>query len=153
MKKALLFILVLVLLWIIWANTGLPPELPAITPEISVTEEILSLPSDSIPRNIVGIQTCMLETDYLTQQQFQAKLNAYFKTAKDEGFFRENTIVLLPEYLGTWLVISGEKKSVANAGNLTWAMAQLVFSNPIQFQNFMANLIKNQTELPRHFFA
>lgn len=146
MKKALLFILVLILVWVIWANTGLPPELPAIRPEISVTADISPISSDNIRGNIVGIQPYMLETDYLTQQQFQAKLNAYFKSANDLGFFRENTIVLLPEYLGTWLVISGEKKSIANAGNLTWAMAQLVLSHPLRFAAYYA---KSENESDR----
>lgn len=152
MKKTLLFILVLVLIWIVWANTGLPPGLPAITPEISVTEEISPLSSDSIRGNIVGIQPYMLETDYLTQHQFQDKLESYFETANEQGFFRENTIVLLPEYLGTWLVIAGEKKSVANAGNLTWAMAQLVFSNPIQFSKFYGKSDKESDRIAAALF-
>jgi predicted amidohydrolase len=152
MKKALFFILVLVLIWIVWANTGLHPKLPAIAPEISLTEEISSLSSDSIRGNIVGIQPYMLETDYLTQQQFQDKLESYFKTANEQGFFRENTIVLLPEYLGTWLVIAGERKSVANAGNLTWAMAQLVLSNPIQFSKFYGKSDKESDRIAAALF-
>jgi hypothetical protein len=152
MKKTLLFILVLVLIWIVWANTGLHPKLPAIAPEISLTEEISTLSSDSIRGNIVGIQPYMLETDYLSQHQFQAKLDSYFKTANDQGFFRENTIVLLPEYLGTWLVIADEKKSVANSGNLTWAMAQLVLSNPIQFSKFYGKSDKESDRIASALF-
>ncbi|SMD46101.1 Predicted amidohydrolase [Aquiflexum balticum DSM 16537] len=138
MKKIGFGFLVVILIWVIWANWSFSSELPTVISEISTVSQLSYENGDSSThdRNIVGIQPYMLETDYLTQQQFQDKLDSYFKTANDQGFFRENTMVLLPEYLGTWLVIAGEKKSVADAGNLTWAMAQLVLSNPIQFSKF-----------------
>ncbi|MCH6235489.1 nitrilase-related carbon-nitrogen hydrolase [Cognataquiflexum rubidum] len=152
MKKILLVISVFVLIWAIWANTGFHPELPAITPEISVTENISPISSDSIRGNVVGIQPYMLETDYLTQQQFQDKLESYFKAANDQGFFRENTMVLLPEYLGTWLVIAEEKKSVVNAGNLTWAMAQLVLSHPFRFSTYFGKSEKESDRIAAALF-
>jgi hypothetical protein len=152
MKKILLVISVFVLIWTIWANTGFHPELPAIAPEISVTENISPISSDSIRGSVVGIQPYMLETDYLTQQQFHAKLESYFHTAKESGFFIENTIVLLPEYLGTWLVILDEKKSVANSGNLTWAMAQLVLSHPLRFSTYYGKSDKESDRIAAALF-
>lgn len=152
MKKAFLILSVFILVWAIWANTGFHPELPTLAPEISLTENISPLSSDSIRGNVVGIQPYMLETDYLTPQQFHAKLESYFQTAKESGFFKENTIVLLPEYLGTWLVIQDEKKSVANAGNLTLAMAQLILSHPFDFIRFFSKSAKESDKIAASLF-
>jgi predicted amidohydrolase len=137
MKIILSTIILIVITWVIWAYLGYNPKLPEIQSEISLLEDIFPLHSDSTKGNVVGIQPYMLESDYLSQQQFLSKLESYFKAAQEAGFLRENTIVLLPEYLGTWLVISGEKKSVGNTGSLTWAMAQMILSHPFQFiKNF-----------------
>jgi hypothetical protein len=157
MKKIGFGFLVVILIWVIWANLDFKAELAPINPMISTVSQLScdgcengdSLTQD---RNIVGIQPYMLEIDYLTQQQLQDKLESYFKTANDQGFFRENTMVLLPEYLGTWLVIAGERKSVANAGNLTWAMAQLVLSNPIQFSKFYGKSDKESDRIAAALF-
>lgn len=132
MNKLPVILLVILILWTLWANTGKNGSLPAIEPQITLVEN-LSLPMDSIQGNVVGIQPFMYPTDYLSEQRFFEKLDLYFSAAKNEGFFNGNTIVLLPEYLGTWLVILEEKKSIANSSTLTWAMAQLVLTNPIGF--------------------
>ncbi|MFD2203422.1 carbon-nitrogen hydrolase family protein [Shivajiella indica] len=133
MKIVLSLILLVITAWIIWANTGFNSKLPDITSEISLIEDILPFHPDSTRGNIVGIQPYMLESDYLNKDQFSSKLETYFQAAKESGFFRENTLVILPEYLGTWLVIANEKKSVGTSNSLTLAMVQLVLSHPLQF--------------------
>jgi hypothetical protein len=151
MKKIVFGFLVVILIWVIWANLDFKAKLAPINPMISTVSQLTcdgceNVDSLTHDRNIVGIQPYMLETDYLSESRFLAKLDAYFKIAQENGFFRENTMVLLPEYLGTWLVIADEKKSVANAGNLTWAMAQLVLSHPFQFGTYYG---KSEKELDR----
>ncbi|WP_373494301.1 nitrilase-related carbon-nitrogen hydrolase [Aquiflexum sp.] len=141
MRKIGFGFLVVILIWVIWANFSFKSELPPVSAEISTVSQIScdtceNGDSLNLNRNIVGIQPYMLETDYLGESQFLAKMDAYFKAAHENGFLRVNTIVLLPEYLGTWLVIADEKESVANAGNLTWAMAQLVLNHPFEFFKF-----------------
>ena len=157
MKRIGIGFLVVILIWVIWANWSFRSELPPVISEISTVSQIScdtcgNGDSITLNRNIVGIQPYMLETDYLTQQQFQDKLESYFKTANDQGFFRENTMVLLPEYLGTWLVIADEKKSVANAGNLTWAMAQLVLNHPLRFSTYYGKSEKESDRIAAALF-
>ena len=60
-------------------------------------------------------------------------MKGYFEAPLQAGYFHKNTVVLLPEYLGTWLVINHEKISVAEAKTVTGAMALMVLSNPIKF--------------------
>ncbi|TVP45315.1 MAG: carbon-nitrogen hydrolase [Mongoliibacter sp.] len=127
----------LVLIWIIWAKTGHTGELPEVSGYMSLTEEIQPLTNDSTRGNIIGIQPFMLETDYLKAERFYNKMDTYFSEASAQGLILENSIVLLPEYLGTWLVIADEKISVAESSSLSAAMARLVLSNPISiFQHF-----------------
>ncbi|EKB50442.1 nitrilase-related carbon-nitrogen hydrolase [Cecembia lonarensis] len=133
MKKFALLILTILVIWAIWANTGNWSALPEVAPNISHVENLTPLPTDSVQGNVVGIQPYMLESDYLSEERFFQKLEAYYQKAKEEGFLKSNTIVLLPEYLGTWLVILDEKPSVAKSSTLTWAMAQLVLTNPFEF--------------------
>lgn len=140
-KILLITVLAIILFWVIWANFDFKSKLPSINPEISNVSQIHcddceNTNDTTLNKNIVGIQPYMIETDYLSESQFLAKMDAYFKISQENGFFKKNTIVLLPEYLGTWLIIADEKRSVANAGNLTWAMAQLVLSNPIEFYRY-----------------
>lgn len=135
MKYILFAIVVILLFWFVWANTGYRSKLPPVSDWISTVEEINPLKNDSINGNIVGIQPYMLETDYLSKERFEEKMELYFSEASKNGLLRENTIVLLPEYLGTWLVVAGEKISVAESKTLTGAMTRLVLSNPIKFFN------------------
>ncbi|RZS96854.1 nitrilase-related carbon-nitrogen hydrolase [Cecembia calidifontis] len=133
MKKLAFALLIILLLWTIWANTGNLKGLPEVEAHISHVENLSPPLTDSIRGNVVGIQPYMEETDYLSEERFFQKMEYYFEKAKEAGFFKKNTIVLLPEYLGTWLVILEEKPSVAKSTTLTWAMAQLVLTNPFEF--------------------
>lgn len=121
---------VLVIIWSIWGYYDRSPEWHATEPGIDVTEAVTS---DSLcGRNVVGIQPYMVPADYLTGRHFYEKMRSYFEKARSAGYFRGNTVVLLPEYLGTWLVIANEKEGVANAKTVTGAMALIVASNPLK---------------------
>lgn len=54
--------------------------------------------------NIVGIEPYMLPQDYSTFNNLFNKLSLYLDQAKKKGWLNENTIVLFPEHIGTWLV-------------------------------------------------
>ena len=144
MKKTLVILVVIVLIWTIWANSGKSVDDYSTEANLEVIETIES--GDSTGRNIVGIQPYMVPTDYLTPALFRAKLNAYFKAASDKGFFQEGTVVLLPEYIGTWLAIIDEKTAVAEAGTLNEAMATLLISNPFAAGQHMF-IGQNESEL------
>lgn len=131
MRRALLIIAVLVLVWMVWTQTGRNPEWKDPEALLDVTA---SVGKDSLcARNIVAMQPYMLAQDYQSKRHFYEKLKRYFEAARLSGYLGERTVVLLPEYLGTWLVVSGEKKSVAAASTITGAMALMVASNPVRF--------------------
>lgn len=130
MKRILILLIIGVVLWKLWSSYDRSPSWKISELSIDVTE---SLTVDSLcNRNIVGIQPYMVPQDYLTEDHFYEKMKGYFDQARSSGFFKVNTVVLLPEYLGTWLVIAGEKESVASQETIAGAMTLMVLSNPFQ---------------------
>jgi hypothetical protein len=82
--------------------------------------------------NLLGIQPFMLPVDYATPHKLLSKLDGYFSASQTKGWLNEKTIVVLPEYLGTWLVAAGEKPGIYAAANIHSAMRILAFNHPIR---------------------
>lgn len=144
--KQLVSVILLVTLvaWMGWSYLGrsysdLPP-----TNTTNVYHQ--SLGDSTCRRNVVGIQPYMVPSDYLSEDRFYSKLDGYFQEARRQGYFRSNTVVLLPEYLGTWLVIAGEKSGVAESQTITGAMTLIVLSNPFKT---LWSVFRNQGEADR----
>ncbi|MFW0756763.1 nitrilase-related carbon-nitrogen hydrolase [Pseudomonas sp. H11T01] len=83
--------------------------------------------------NLLGIQPELFPTDYQSPQQLHRKLAAYLQQARDQGLLNDKTIVVLPEHVGTWLMVSGEKDELYQATSLEEAMNWLAVSNPLKF--------------------
>ncbi|WP_439474238.1 nitrilase-related carbon-nitrogen hydrolase [Algoriphagus formosus] len=134
-------VLLIIFIWLIWSFSG--RSYPLKEPELylDLVEEIN--PSDTLNRNIVGIQPYMEASDYLDQETFYRKLELYLHESRKSGLIRPNTIVLLPEYLGTWLVLSGEKHNLAEKETVEEAMTTLILSNIVDFS---INLIRSNEE-------
>ncbi|PJZ53332.1 nitrilase-related carbon-nitrogen hydrolase [Leptospira adleri] len=130
-KRLLLGSLVFVLgLYTIWSNGGRTPSLPSVQTRL---ERTLVDGVDSGKGNLLGIQPWMLSEDYASADRFREKIESYLLVAKERGFLNPKTIVVFPEYLGTWLVVSGEKESVYGADRMKEAMENLVLSNVFSF--------------------
>jgi predicted amidohydrolase len=83
--------------------------------------------------NLLGIQPELFPTDYQSPERLHRKLAAYLQKAQDQGLLNEKTIVVLPEHIGTWLMVCGEKDELYQATTLKEAMNWLAVSNPLQF--------------------
>ncbi|VVO96792.1 hypothetical protein PS850_02652 [Pseudomonas fluorescens] len=83
--------------------------------------------------NLLGIQPELFPTDYQSSERLHRKLAAYLQKARDQGLLNEKTIVVLPEHIGTWLMVSGEKDELYQATTLKEAMNWLAASNPLKF--------------------
>lgn len=82
--------------------------------------------------NLLGIEPQLFSGDYHTVELLRLKLAAYLHKARDAGLLNGKTVAVLPEHIGTWLVISGEKAEVYQAQTVDNAMAWLAASNPLQ---------------------
>ena len=84
--------------------------------------------------NMLGIQPWMNPLDYSTESRFRDKIRGYLTAARERGLIVPGkTIVVLPEYLGAWLVAVDEKVSVYHAPTVQEALTTLVLSNPLSF--------------------
>ncbi|EXF94521.1 carbon-nitrogen hydrolase [Pseudomonas fluorescens HK44] len=83
--------------------------------------------------NLLGIQPELFPTDYQSPEHLHRKLAAYLQQAREQGLLNEKTIVVLPEHIGTWLMVSGEKDELYQASTLDEAMNWLAVSNPLSF--------------------
>lgn len=79
--------------------------------------------------NLIGIQPWMVPADYTSPHQLRGKLAAYLDLARGRGWLSERTIVVFPEYIGSWLVASGERRSVYTAPTIARAMIPLILDN------------------------
>ncbi|MHA6789774.1 carbon-nitrogen hydrolase family protein [Pseudomonas bijieensis] len=83
--------------------------------------------------NLLGIQPELFPTDYQSPERLHRKLAAYLQTARALGFLNAKTVVVLPEHIGTWLMVGGEKDELYQATTLKEAMNWLAISNPLAF--------------------
>ncbi len=96
-------------------------------------QEITEYGTDTHRGNLLGIQPCMVPVDYASEETFYAKIDDTLNVALRRDWFNEKTVVVFPEYIGTWLVAAGEKQRVYQAENIESAMQTLVLSNLIPF--------------------
>lgn len=87
--------------------------------------------------NIVGVQPFMTHADYASAANYFAKLDSYFQSAAASGWLNAKSVIALPEYVGTWLLLAGEKNSIASMRSTTLGMLLLIVSNPIRFLYYL----------------
>ncbi len=83
--------------------------------------------------NLLGIQPFMVLTDYASEEAFSARLEGCMQAAAQKGWLGERTIVVWPEYLGTWLVAVGEPADILRSATITAAMRSLLLRHPLAF--------------------
>jgi len=95
--------------------------------------EIVEYGADAQRGNLLGVQPFMVPADYASAKTFYAKMDGYLDVASRRGWLGEQTIVVLPEYIGTWLIAAGESPRVYQAGTIVAAMRALAVSHPLRF--------------------
>ena len=108
--------------------------------------DTVQLGADAGNGNILAIQPWMLLQDYASEHNFKAKLDGYLQSARENRLIGSKTLVVLPEFIGTWLACLDERPSVISAPSIHLAMRGMVFSN---FWRFLLTLpqAKNQSRV------
>lgn len=91
----------------------------------------LNLGHPSKRGNLLGIQPVLQGADYRDVASLRRKLSAYLDKARDEGLLNPRSVVILPEHIGTWLLVAGEKPEVFAARRLDDAMLWLALCHPL----------------------
>lgn len=84
--------------------------------------------------NLLGIEPYVVPEDYATIENLEAKLEGYLAVAQKEGWINKRTVVMWPEYIGTWLVFTGEKLSKTLEGEI----ANLIKAHRKEYKTFLA---------------
>jgi len=130
MKKILSIVTTVILLlvgcYFLWASLGRTP--PPVDVRLHLDSSYV-LNADSGKGNVIGINTYMLPQDYATADHFFLKLDGYLSICKEKGWMNSKTTVIFPEYIGTWLVLEGEKNSAYDAPTADRALRGFVLSN------------------------
>lgn len=119
----------------IWSRTGRVSELPFNTSDgmgnITTTSFGDATKADG---NIIGMQPFLTAKDYANKASFLQGLNPYMEAAREKGWLTKTTIVVFPEYIGSWLVAANEKEKVYDpALSITDALTLQVTSNLFRF--------------------
>jgi len=133
-KKILLFtglaIVMLLAFYFAWANIGLGSE----AKQSFKIEATASYGDSSSRGNVVGVQAFVEPVDYASEEYFSRKVRFYLEEAKKKNWLiPEKSIVVFPEYFGTWLVTLQEKESIYNTPTIAEGMQTMVLRNAGKF--------------------
>ena len=145
-----LLILSIVLVWYLWhtASSYNRPDSSVTSASISQIDRI---GTDAGRGNLLGVQPWMIPDDYRSEETFRKKLSVYLQTAKDSGLISpQKTIVILPEYLGTWLVAADESQKVYTAETVQNALTIMVLTNPLAFAKAYWNTPESVTDKTKY---
>jgi predicted amidohydrolase len=97
--------------------------------------------------NLLGIEPYMVPQDYASKESFYNKLKSYLLAAQRENWLNEKTIVVFPEYVGTWLVLAREHEKIFQAATLDAAERTMVLNHPLRFvANWLSSREKGRAE-------
>jgi predicted amidohydrolase len=83
--------------------------------------------------NLLGVQPWLTPADYASARSLYARLERLLLVAARAGRAGPRTVVVLPEYLGTWLVAAGAPGAVLQARSLARATPLLIARNAAAF--------------------
>ena len=144
-------LLILFLFYQIWTNTNLGSSQKQ-SFKIDITESY----GDSVSRaNLIGVQAYMEPADYASEENFKRKTRYYLEEAKRKNWLIPNkTIIVFPEYYGTWLVALNEKESVYTSPEIEAGMQTMVLSNIGKFfKTYMSAPNETKDKIKHAVFA
>ncbi len=81
--------------------------------------------------SLIGIQPYMTPMDYACEETFSAKLRSYMEGVRQA--IHAGSVVVFPEYVGTWLILLGESRQTYQAATLQGALTWFVLRRPWDF--------------------
>ncbi len=133
-------------IYLIWASLGRGTA-QTVSFKIDILE---SFGKNTDKGNVIGIQAFMQPVDYASERNFRSKIHFYLMEAQKKGFLVENkTVVVFPEYLGTFLVAANEKGSIYEAKTLAEGLQTMVLSNigsSLKTYLFVPNEVKDKVK-------
>lgn len=153
MKRIFLRILLLISIvfagYFIWSYTGRAAEKEfgwTQWPEFKTRFTYVEAGIDSGKGSIIGIQPYLTAFNYSTAYNFELSLRFYFEQLKREQKLTDKSIVLLPQHIGTWLLIANEKEKIYKKTSMKEAMKTIIASNLFRYSaGYLQSSAKNNT--------
>jgi hypothetical protein len=129
---SLLLLVIVMACCYVWTRTDRVADVDDIYPRyvLGTGEE---LGKDKGKGNVIALSPYLHTYDFSSEIAYFNMLHYYLDFAARRNMLRSSTIVVLPEYIGTWLVAVNEKKSIYSDTSLEHAMKMLAYSNPFEF--------------------
>lgn len=80
--------------------------------------------------NLLAIRPELYPSDYRSPEHLRLKLAAILDRARDSGLLNEHSVVALPDQIGTWLLLDGERAELYSARSFSEVRAWLALDNP-----------------------
>lgn len=98
-----------------------------------MSREIKSLGVNTKKGNIVGVQPFMQPNDYASQENFISALDKYIIEAQQNGFIDEQTLMVFPEYIGSWFAFTGMRENLDSYKNVAEMVNEIVGNQLVDF--------------------
>ena len=150
MKRTLLISAALLLL----AGAGLlifldwAKERPTIHYLSDLRTQVISPPPPSVRHgNLLTIRPQLFPFDYQSPTHLRLVLASALDAARDAGLLNAQTLVVLPDHIGTWLLATGEKPEFYRARDRLEVRNWLLLGNPLLAMNvLLRNLDANRLD-------
>ena len=76
--------------------------------------------------NVVAVQAWMDPSAYASERNYDTRLRGYLDEAQQRGWLQDDTLVVLPEQIASWLFLLGEPDRVINAETAEQALRRMV---------------------------
>ena len=148
MKKIYVILICILLLFIgyySWSNANRINYNEQIFPRFTIAK-IENIGNNNGKGNIIALSPFVNPYHFSSEEAFSKMLHYHFNFAKQQKILNDSTIVVLPEYIGTWLVVANEKKSIYSDTSLENAMKTIVLSNILTFgETYFTTSAKDKT--------
>lgn len=111
----------------IWSQMGRVGD--AALAQVRAAAQLAEIGADAGRGNLLGVQPWLTPLDYANSATLEAALDSYLRQAREAGWLSGKSVVVFPEYAGTWLVAAGEKRSALEAKRADRAFGIIVASN------------------------
>ncbi len=96
--------------------------------------------------NLVLISNSFRPIDFASEEIYFNKIESILKTISEKNFIGEETFIIFPEHIGSFLFLIDEKKEIYNFKTLNEALEKIKYSNPelVLTKNLIPKLIEKK---------
>lgn len=115
-----------------WASFDRITDTRTIYPRY-VLEDVETIGHNTGKGNVIAFSPYLHTYDFSSREAYSNMLRYYLNFMQRKGILKDSTILVLPEYIGSWLVAVREKKDVYSDTSLRDDMKLMAAASPLSF--------------------